>query len=119
MNRRIQNQLGSASAFRDVQGDVERAPMLLLDDNILLLQLIGDGKLSTSSSSPSFQARTREFIDIGFRIVGNISKDIDSSLLGDLTADYCVYNGAIILQASLRSLLTNARVQPDKSFKFQ
>ena len=108
------------------------SPILSLDDNILLLQIL-DEEESPFSTSPvqsreSRKARTREFIDIGFHIVGHIANNkarsqeagiTRRSPTGDLTAGYCVYNGAVILQAKLRTLLTNDRVHPDKSSKFQ
>ena len=70
-----------------------------------------------SPESPEFkkarearELRTRELVNIGFRVVGRMSDGMSPST-GDLTANWVVWHGAIIFKANLRTLL--ATPSPD------
>lgn len=91
-------------------------------DDVVLLQLLDegfrqDGSPDLPESVYSRDIRVRQLIDVGFHIVGSISPQEATAEKGDWTADWVIFNGAIIFKAPMKALLRCSPKSPNIVFK--
>ena len=92
------------------------------EDDVVLLQLLDegfrqDGSPDLPESVYSRDIRVRQLIDVGFHIVGSISPQEATAEKGDWTADWVIFNGAIIFKAPMKALLRCSPKSPNIVFK--